>query len=321
MAERRPRGEHRRAEWLRRYWRTSICIGSSRRFGSHGLDRRYGAVLVNYADDFVILCRHGAAEVLETTRRWMTRIGLTLNEDQDAPARRPMRRPSIFSATPSDRCTRRGPADATTVCGLRRRPSRPSGTPFVSGCGRATTAPWEDVVRALNRTVRGWCDYFSYGTVTKARHDGGAPPVPHRPPLSTPPAQDCRVWLSAVSHACCLWGTGCRVAADASRARRCACLDVKPVREPDDRNGHVRFDERGGETERWPSRRERPRKTSLAVGAAGPVRHRALPRLYRQDWHPCSSKEIHFEEPALAHARVQIGACNRRYLRLWSGTA
>ena len=32
-------------------------------------------------------------------------------------------------------------------------------------------APWEEVVRALNRTVRGWLQYFSYGTVTKARHD------------------------------------------------------------------------------------------------------------------------------------------------------
>ena len=51
-------------------------------FRQHGVDRRYGAVLVTYADDFVILCRHGAAEVLETTRRWMTRIGLTLNENK-----------------------------------------------------------------------------------------------------------------------------------------------------------------------------------------------------------------------------------------------
>ncbi len=51
-------------------------------FRQHGLDRRYGAVLVTYADDFVILCRHGAAEVLETTRRWMAGIGLALNEDK-----------------------------------------------------------------------------------------------------------------------------------------------------------------------------------------------------------------------------------------------
>src|SRR5271157_2137761 len=40
------------------------------------------------------------------------------------------------------------------------------------------------------------------------------------------------------------------------------CLIVKPVGEPDAGNPHVRFDERGGETER------RPR------------RHRASPRLY-----------------------------------------
>ena len=49
-------------------------------FRKYGLDRRYGAVLVTYADDFVVLCRHDAAAVLETTRRWMTSIGLALNE-------------------------------------------------------------------------------------------------------------------------------------------------------------------------------------------------------------------------------------------------
>jgi len=49
-------------------------------FRKYGLDRRYGAVLVTYADDFVVLCRHEAAEVLDTTRRWMTSIGLALND-------------------------------------------------------------------------------------------------------------------------------------------------------------------------------------------------------------------------------------------------
>jgi hypothetical protein len=49
-------------------------------FRKYGLERRYGAVLVTYADDFVVLCRNGAAEVLDTTRRWMTSIGLALNE-------------------------------------------------------------------------------------------------------------------------------------------------------------------------------------------------------------------------------------------------
>ncbi len=45
-------------------------------FRTYGLDRRYGAVLVTYADDFVILCRHGAAEVLETRRLRFPRLHL-----------------------------------------------------------------------------------------------------------------------------------------------------------------------------------------------------------------------------------------------------
>ena len=32
-------------------------------------------------------------------------------------------------------------------------------------------APWADVAHDLNRVVRGWTAYFSYGSVTKARHD------------------------------------------------------------------------------------------------------------------------------------------------------
>jgi len=31
-------------------------------------------------------------------------------------------------------------------------------------------APWEEVARDLNRVVRGWSAYFSYGSVTNARH-------------------------------------------------------------------------------------------------------------------------------------------------------
>jgi RNA-directed DNA polymerase len=34
-------------------------------FRLYGLEQRYGATLVTYADDFVIMCRHGADEVLE----------------------------------------------------------------------------------------------------------------------------------------------------------------------------------------------------------------------------------------------------------------
>ena len=44
-----------------------------------GKGREFRAVMINYADDLVILSRGGAAEALEFTARTMTRIGLTLN--------------------------------------------------------------------------------------------------------------------------------------------------------------------------------------------------------------------------------------------------
>jgi RNA-directed DNA polymerase len=51
-------------------------------FRLRGLDRRYGARLVDYADDFVVLCQSGAAEVLAQSRQWFTQMGLTLNEQK-----------------------------------------------------------------------------------------------------------------------------------------------------------------------------------------------------------------------------------------------
>jgi RNA-directed DNA polymerase len=137
-------------------------------FRKYGLDRRYGAVLVTYADDFVVLCRHGAAEVLETTRRWMTSIGLTLNETKtrvcDArcepftflgytfgPMYSPRTGGRYNGAQPSKKAIAR-------IKERIRQQLRPG-----------NQAPWEEVVKPLNRSVRGWAAYFNYGSVTKAR--------------------------------------------------------------------------------------------------------------------------------------------------------
>src|SRR5919198_402409 len=51
-------------------------------FRKYGIAEQHGAVLVSYADDFVILAKHGASELVELTRRWMEKIGLRLNEQK-----------------------------------------------------------------------------------------------------------------------------------------------------------------------------------------------------------------------------------------------
>jgi RNA-directed DNA polymerase len=138
-------------------------------FRKYGLDGRYGAVLVTYADDFVVLCRHGAVEVLETTRRWMTSIGLALNETKTRVCHArcepfdflgytfgPLYSPRTGGRYNGARPSKKAVASIKETIRRRLRPGN--------------HAPWEEVVGGLNRAVRGWAAYFSYGSVTKARH-------------------------------------------------------------------------------------------------------------------------------------------------------
>ena len=137
-------------------------------FRKYGLDRRYGAMLVTYADDFVVLCRHGAAEVLETTRRWMASIGLALNEDKTRVCNArcesfdflgytfgPMYSPRTGGRYPGARPSRTAVTSVKNTIRQRLR--------------RGSPVPWEELACDLNRTMRGWAAYFSYGSCTNAR--------------------------------------------------------------------------------------------------------------------------------------------------------
>ena len=132
-------------------------------FRLRGLDRRYGARLVSYADDFVVLGRTGAPEVLAQTRRWFAQMGLTLNEQKTrvCDGRResctflgytfgPMHYRKdghwYLGAAPAKRAVQR-------VKGRIRQILRPS-----------NQAPWDGVVAELNSVLRGWAHDFSHGT-------------------------------------------------------------------------------------------------------------------------------------------------------------
>ena len=130
-------------------------------------DRRFGCRVVNYADDFVILCRRDASAALAEARDILTRIGLTLNEQKTRTCQ-----------------TWKEPFD---FLGYR------FGVQYSFGGGRpylaAFPAPrslgrlketlhhmvgqhmsWQtpgNLVRDVNRVVHGWLNYFSYGTLWK----------------------------------------------------------------------------------------------------------------------------------------------------------
>ena len=134
---------------------------------TRGNDRKYRSRIVNYADDFVLLCRGKAAEALREARHILTRLGLTLNEGKtrvchvwDEPfdflgyrfgvqylfgsGRR------YLAAYPSDKSVRRFKAKLRRMIGHHM-----------------SWQSEENLVGDVNRVLRGWMNYFSYGSLWK----------------------------------------------------------------------------------------------------------------------------------------------------------
>jgi len=132
-----------------------------------GYEQTLEARIVNYADDFVILCRRNADAALAEARGILSRIGLTVNERKTCIVNA-WREPFDFlgytfgvqyafgegrrylGASPSRESLRR----------LKKKLRRMTGS-------HMTWRNEENVVQSVNRVVRGWVNYFSYGTLWK----------------------------------------------------------------------------------------------------------------------------------------------------------
>jgi RNA-directed DNA polymerase len=125
------------------------------------LMKRSGAKIVNYADDFVVVARQGAAEVLAQVKRWLDGMKLTLNETKTSirDARKEHFRflgyelgPLVYKKT-----------------GQKYLGARPSKKAMEHARGevsrilrRGRTERWEEIAGELNRFLRGWAAYFAY---------------------------------------------------------------------------------------------------------------------------------------------------------------
>jgi RNA-directed DNA polymerase len=125
--------------------------------------RQYRARVISYADDFVIVNRGHAAAALAWTRDVMNRIGLTLN---DAKTSIRNARTATFHFLGYTLGSARSPVDGHWY--LAAKPSKKSlqrVKATVRGVlSRGNQHPWPDVVRDLNRRLRGWATYFNYGS-------------------------------------------------------------------------------------------------------------------------------------------------------------
>jgi group II intron reverse transcriptase/maturase len=133
-----------------------------------GHERRLGASLVNYADDFVICCRGTAAKALAVMRSMMSKLKLTVNEKKTRLCRLPEETFDFLGYT-IGRCYSRRTGRAYVGTKPSAKKVRRLCDAISEYTGRHTTLlPVEEMVAHLNRMLVGWANYFCLGPVSQA---------------------------------------------------------------------------------------------------------------------------------------------------------
>jgi RNA-directed DNA polymerase len=150
--------------WLANLYMRRFVLG----WKKYGYDQYFQSRIVSYADDFVILCRRSADQALIAMRDIMQRLKLTVNETKTRVCQvatqsfdflgytfgrlhSPRTGKAYWGARPSRRKVQRVCRKVSDLVG--RIP------PFVEP---------KVVVQRVNKLLRGWANYFSYGTTSPA---------------------------------------------------------------------------------------------------------------------------------------------------------
>jgi RNA-directed DNA polymerase len=133
-----------------------------------GHQDRFQARIVNYADDFVIVCRYRAEQAMAAMRDMMARLQLTVNETKTHVCRMSRESFHFLGYTFGRMYSPRTGGAHPGVCPSRKKVQQVCREitdlvrklpPFIRP---------EALVCQVNQVLRGWANYFQYGTVSPA---------------------------------------------------------------------------------------------------------------------------------------------------------
>jgi len=139
-----------------KHWRRSGC---SEAFRAH---------VVAYADDFVILSRGCAAEALAWTKAVMTKLGLAINEAKTSLRNARQERFDFLGYSFGPHYPYRWNGQWYVGASPSKKSMQRLKAKVRELLVPSNNEPWQDVRDTLNRTLRGWSNYFCYGTRSSA---------------------------------------------------------------------------------------------------------------------------------------------------------
>jgi group II intron reverse transcriptase/maturase len=137
----------------------------------HAVERRYGARLVRYADDFVVLCRRGTERPLALIGQVLERLGLALNESKTRKVNAWQESFEFLGFELRMRKSRNTGRSYPHVQPSRKSMKKIKARLTELTARRNTPIPLEVIVGKLNTTLRGWVNYFHYRNCSNALVD------------------------------------------------------------------------------------------------------------------------------------------------------